>query len=145
MYSFDASSRAPYQRYIPSMRTAQDATGGGASNTPIYDALYSEYRRLFRALPGDRSGEESLQFKGFAAWHAEYPPFAPGGRHRGDPGGAAGTGNGGVSGANGGPGGGANGSGGAANGSGGRTGRRGGANGDGPAALPPGRGDNRMR
>ncbi|MGW4896379.1 hypothetical protein ACWEQL_29620 [Kitasatospora sp. NPDC004240] len=36
------------------------------STTPIYDELYSEYRRLFRALPGDRSGEENLKFTGFA-------------------------------------------------------------------------------
>ncbi|MEV7601823.1 hypothetical protein AB0O91_31115 [Kitasatospora sp. NPDC089797] len=36
------------------------------STTPIYDELYSEYRRLFRALPGDRSGEEDLLFTGFA-------------------------------------------------------------------------------
>jgi hypothetical protein len=105
VHTFDASSRAPYQRYIPSMRTAQDTAGGSGSNTPIYDALCSEYRRLFRTLPGDRSGEESLQFKGFTAWHAQYPPCAPGGRHRGEGGSAAG----------------------------------------GPAALPPGRGDNRMR
>ncbi|WP_069463483.1 hypothetical protein [Actinacidiphila rubida] len=63
------------------MRTAQDVAGG--SGTPIYDALYSEYRRLFRTLPGDRSGEEQLQFRGFAAWHAQYPPLSPGGRHRG--------------------------------------------------------------
>jgi hypothetical protein len=101
VHTFDASSsRSPYQRYIPSMRSAQEyATGSG---TPIYDALYSEYRRLFRTLPGDRSGEEQLHFKGFAAWHAEYPPFDPGaagGRHRGD----------------------------------------------GPAALPPGRSDNRLQ
>ncbi|AKH81639.1 hypothetical protein AA958_04885 [Streptomyces sp. CNQ-509] len=32
------------------------------SGTPIYDALFAEYRRLFRALPGDRSGEEQLRF-----------------------------------------------------------------------------------
>jgi hypothetical protein len=117
------------------MRTAQDGSGSGASNTPIYDALYSEYQRLFRTLPGDRSGEESLQFKGFAAWQAEYPPLAPGGRHRSAPGGAG-------SGGPHGPGSGVNGG---ANGRGGRTGRRGGTNGDGPAALPPGRGDDRDR
>ncbi|MFJ6216102.1 hypothetical protein ACIQGZ_22615 [Streptomyces sp. NPDC092296] len=35
------------------------------SATPIYDALYAEYRRLFRALPGDRAGEEDLRFTGF--------------------------------------------------------------------------------
>ncbi|MEU9759505.1 hypothetical protein AB0D98_06925 [Streptomyces sp. NPDC047987] len=38
---------------------------GGQSQTPIYDALYSEYRRSFRALPGDRSGEENLGFVAF--------------------------------------------------------------------------------
>ncbi|WP_344293676.1 hypothetical protein [Streptomyces synnematoformans] len=32
------------------------------SGTPIYDALFAEYRRLFRALPGDRTGEEQLRF-----------------------------------------------------------------------------------
>ncbi|MFC4036028.1 hypothetical protein ACFO3J_31895 [Streptomyces polygonati] len=78
------------------MRTAQDSAGG--SGTPIYDALYSEYRRLFRTLPGDRSGEEQLDFDGVAAWRPQYQPFAPGGRHRGN---------------------------------------------NGPAALPPGRGDGR--
>ncbi|MFD9795336.1 hypothetical protein ACFWXK_30795 [Streptomyces sp. NPDC059070] len=48
------------------MRPAQDFTGAH-SPTPIYDALYSEYRRSFRALPGDRSGEDDLGFRGFAA------------------------------------------------------------------------------
>ncbi|MBB5937446.1 hypothetical protein [Streptomyces zagrosensis] len=36
-----------------------------ASATPIFDALYAEYRRSFRALPGDRSGEEDLEFTAF--------------------------------------------------------------------------------
>ncbi|WP_371651754.1 MULTISPECIES: hypothetical protein [unclassified Streptomyces] len=48
------------------MRPAQDLSGGHSA-TPIYDALYSEYRRSFRALPGDRSGEDDLGFRGFAA------------------------------------------------------------------------------
>ncbi|WP_173264921.1 hypothetical protein [Streptomyces pacificus] len=39
--------------------------GRNASATPIYDTLYSEYRRAFRTLPGDRTGEEDLAFKGF--------------------------------------------------------------------------------
>nr|WP_246193335.1 hypothetical protein [Kitasatospora atroaurantiaca] len=47
------------------MRPSYDAEHP-SSATPIYDALYSEYRRLFRALPGDRSGEEDLRFAGFA-------------------------------------------------------------------------------
>ncbi|MER6125104.1 hypothetical protein ABT173_21180 [Streptomyces sp. NPDC001795] len=38
----------------------------GSSATPIYDALYSEYLRSFRAYPGDRSGEEDLGFIAFA-------------------------------------------------------------------------------
>ncbi|MFF8609441.1 hypothetical protein ACF06X_26270 [Streptomyces sp. NPDC015346] len=46
------------------MRPAQDITAG-QSATPIYDALYSEYRRSFRTLPGDRSGEEDLAFRSF--------------------------------------------------------------------------------
>ncbi|MFJ9828106.1 hypothetical protein ACIRSU_27640 [Streptomyces sp. NPDC101160] len=46
------------------MRAAQDSSAG-FSATPIYDALYSEYRRSFRTLPGDRSGEEELAFRAF--------------------------------------------------------------------------------
>ncbi|WP_443078740.1 hypothetical protein [Streptomyces sp. NBC_01497] len=46
------------------MRPAQDLVDG-YSTTPIYDALYSEYLRSFRALPGDRSGEENLGFTAF--------------------------------------------------------------------------------
>ncbi|MFF8878966.1 hypothetical protein [Streptomyces flaveolus] len=38
---------------------------GGPSATPIYDTLYAEYVRSFRSLPGDRSGEEELEFTGF--------------------------------------------------------------------------------
>ncbi|MER5499522.1 MULTISPECIES: hypothetical protein [unclassified Streptomyces] len=48
------------------MRPTQ-APSGGQSHTPIYDALYSEYRRSFRALPGDRSGEENLGFLSFGS------------------------------------------------------------------------------
>ncbi|KOT35598.1 hypothetical protein ADK47_12310 [Streptomyces rimosus subsp. rimosus] len=50
------------------MRPSHDATtatvtaphAAPVSATPIYDSLYAEYRRSFRALPGDRSGEEGL-------------------------------------------------------------------------------------
>lgn len=48
------------------MRHARDGSPG-RSATPIYDALYSEYLRAFKTLPGDRSGEEDLDFKGFGA------------------------------------------------------------------------------
>ncbi|WP_328722504.1 hypothetical protein OHT52_25400 [Streptomyces sp. NBC_00247] len=48
------------------MRPSRDLPGG-SSPTPIYDALYSEYLRSFRALPGDRSGEESLSFLNFTS------------------------------------------------------------------------------
>ncbi|RKN43729.1 hypothetical protein [Streptomyces hoynatensis] len=48
--------RAPYE-------------GPTASATPIYDSLCAEYRRLFRALPGDRSGEEELRFVAFGTIH----------------------------------------------------------------------------
>lgn len=55
--------RSPHQqpRYgQPAFEQSADPTA-----TPIYDALYAEYRRLLRALPGDRSGEEELRFVGF--------------------------------------------------------------------------------
>ncbi|MGW7411908.1 hypothetical protein [Streptomyces sp. NPDC054863] len=47
------------------MRPSQEAPPH-PTFTPIYDALYSEYRRSFRALPGDRSGEEDLGFTAFS-------------------------------------------------------------------------------
>ena len=68
--------RQQYQTQLPSMRPAQD-TSGGYSTTPIYDALYSEYLRSFRTLPGDRTGEESLGFTAFGTGlhgsHRSYP------------------------------------------------------------------------
>lgn len=75
MHTFDAS-RAQFRSQIPAMRAASQDTPGG-SGTPIYDALYAEYRRLFRSLPGDRTGEESLRFNGFEPLHRAA------GRHRG--------------------------------------------------------------
>ncbi|MFD0404076.1 hypothetical protein [Kitasatospora sp. NPDC127116] len=69
MYSYDVSAApgrsATASRSIPGMRPSYDAEHPHSA-TPIYDELYSEYRRLFRALPGDRSGEEDLKFTGFA-------------------------------------------------------------------------------
>ncbi|MED7948226.1 hypothetical protein [Streptomyces sp. BE303] len=56
------------------MRPSYDAEHPHSA-TPIYDELYSEYRRLFRALPGDRSGEENLKFAGFAVRDG-YPVLA---------------------------------------------------------------------
>ncbi|MGW7100739.1 hypothetical protein [Streptomyces sp. NPDC054883] len=47
------------------MRPSLD-TAPAASHTPIYDLLYSEYLRAFRALPGDRTGEEDLGFTSFS-------------------------------------------------------------------------------
>ncbi|MET8539513.1 hypothetical protein ABZW03_02485 [Kitasatospora sp. NPDC004799] len=69
VYSYDVSASpgrsATASRSIPGMRPSYDAEHPHSA-TPIYDELYSEYRRLFRALPGDRSGEEDLKFTGFA-------------------------------------------------------------------------------
>ncbi|UQI44305.1 hypothetical protein M1P56_08085 [Streptomyces sp. HU2014] len=67
MHSYEPASRIPYPNHIPGMRPSRDAAPQShpASVTPIYDALYSEYRRSFRALPFDRSGEEDLRFVGF--------------------------------------------------------------------------------
>ncbi|WP_144385042.1 hypothetical protein [Streptomyces sp. SAJ15] len=70
VHAYDPASRASYQHHIPGMRPSQDPSADYAqarSATPIYDALYAEYRRLFRALPGDTTGDEDLGFKGFAA------------------------------------------------------------------------------
>ncbi|MFI8816651.1 MULTISPECIES: hypothetical protein [unclassified Streptomyces] len=67
------------------MRPSRDSEG--KSPTPIYDALYSEYRRSFRALPGDRSGEENLGFSSFGTGlFGVRPPLghsATGGHHGG--------------------------------------------------------------
>lgn len=64
------------------MRPAQDLADG-RSSTPIYDALYSEYRRSFRALPGDHSGEEDLRFNAFGTtpYGFRRPPQEPYPRH----------------------------------------------------------------
>ncbi|MGW4974010.1 hypothetical protein ACWEP3_29670, partial [Streptomyces albidoflavus] len=65
MHAYDPSRSRPLPpSSIPSMRPAQDLTDG-RSPTPIFDALCAEYRRSFRALPGDRSGEEDLRFHAF--------------------------------------------------------------------------------
>ncbi|WP_327684314.1 hypothetical protein [Kitasatospora sp. NBC_00458] len=78
MYSYDVPAAhrrsATASRAIPGMRPSYDAEHPH-STTPIYDELYSEYRRLFRALPGDRSGEENLKFAGFAVRDG-YPVLA---------------------------------------------------------------------
>lgn len=58
MHAYDVSRRRPPQS-IPSARPAQDSPAA-RSATPIYDALYAEWVKSFRTLPGDRSGEEGL-------------------------------------------------------------------------------------
>nr|WP_240982759.1 hypothetical protein [Streptomyces sp. S3(2020)] len=51
----------------------------GPSATPIYDALYAEYVKSFRSLPGDRSGEEELGFTAFGSLPQElYGGHRPG-------------------------------------------------------------------
>ncbi|MHC5906979.1 hypothetical protein ACVNF4_24215 [Streptomyces sp. S6] len=64
MHTYDTSlwpSYTPSYTAIPSARPGQDTQPA----TPIYDALYAEYVKSFRALPGDRSGEEELGFTAF--------------------------------------------------------------------------------
>ncbi|MBW1599245.1 hypothetical protein [Streptomyces sp. JJ38] len=88
----DARYPQPDSGSIPAMRPPHEAAAGrtGRSATPIFDALYAEYRRLFRALPGDRSGEEQLRFGGFDGLGSRYgTDFTPvpqerrrGGAHR---------------------------------------------------------------
>lgn len=63
MHTYDAPRRPSFQP-IPSSRPAPDHPGC-PSATPIYDALYAEWVKSFRTLPGDRSGEEQLGFTAF--------------------------------------------------------------------------------
>jgi hypothetical protein len=66
------------------MRPAFERDAG--RDTPIYDALYGEFRRLFRTLPGDRTGEEGFKLPYFSDFHTpQVPHLAPpgAGRHRG--------------------------------------------------------------
>ena len=65
MHAYDVPRRQSYPP-IPSARAAQDSSGS-PSATPIYDALYAEWVKSYRALPGDRSGEEDLGFTGFGS------------------------------------------------------------------------------
>lgn len=63
MHAYDVPRRPSYSP-IRSARPGHDPHGS-PSATPIYDALYAEYVKSYRALPGDRSGEEDLVFVGF--------------------------------------------------------------------------------
>ncbi|MBO7935459.1 MULTISPECIES: hypothetical protein [Streptomyces] len=65
MHTYDVPRR-PALPSVPSARPAQDPQGG-PSATPIYDALYAEYVKTFRSLPGDRSGEDDLGFTAFGS------------------------------------------------------------------------------
>ncbi|CAL9412495.1 hypothetical protein SUDANB15_01674 [Streptomyces sp. enrichment culture] len=64
MHAYDVPRRQSLASVPAPGRPAQDSRSG-LSATPIYDALYTEYVRSFRALPGDRSGEEDLGFTAF--------------------------------------------------------------------------------
>ncbi|MFJ3305831.1 hypothetical protein ACIPSA_22405 [Streptomyces sp. NPDC086549] len=64
MHAYDVPPRRPSFSSIPAARAGQE-TPGGSSATPIYDTLYAEWVRSFRTLPGDRSGEEELEFTAF--------------------------------------------------------------------------------
>ncbi|MFD9371199.1 hypothetical protein ACFWA6_26340 [Streptomyces sp. NPDC060020] len=67
MHSYDSSRAPSYPSTVPALRPARDRDSAPAvSHTPIYDTLYSEYLRAFRALPGDRTGEEDLGFTAFS-------------------------------------------------------------------------------
>ncbi|WP_432145531.1 hypothetical protein [Streptomyces sp. bgisy084] len=64
MHAYDPSVPAQYTHPIPGMRPSRDHgtthTADHDSATPIYDALYAEWRRSFRALPGDRTDEPEI-------------------------------------------------------------------------------------
>ena len=77
MHTYDVPGHRPFQpvpasgstrrpsREVTASRPVHDPHQGGSSATPIYDALYAEWIRAFRTLPGDRHGEENLDFKAF--------------------------------------------------------------------------------
>jgi hypothetical protein len=67
VHAYDVPRRQSYQP-TRSAVAVQDP-----SATPIYDALYAEYVRSFRACPGDRSGEEELVFTGFSLSYGTRP------------------------------------------------------------------------
>ena len=64
MHTYDVPRRQSLASVPAPVRPAQDSRSG-LSATPIYDALYTEYVKSFRSLPGDRSGEEELGFTAF--------------------------------------------------------------------------------
>lgn len=64
MHAYDVPRRQSFASVPAPVRPAQDSRSG-LSATPIYDALYTEYVKSFRSLPGDRSGEEELGFTAF--------------------------------------------------------------------------------
>ncbi|SDJ95341.1 hypothetical protein SAMN05421806_103467 [Streptomyces indicus] len=71
----------PSRHPIPGMRPSGE-TPPSHSATPIYDDLYAEWRRSFKALPGDRTGEEDLGFTAFGNM-PQAPPRHP--RHEPPP------------------------------------------------------------
>ncbi|WP_042375015.1 hypothetical protein [Streptacidiphilus neutrinimicus] len=84
MQAFETYPTAPRLAWpattaIPAMRPAFERSA--ERDTPIYDALYAEFRRLFRSLPGDRTGEENFRLPYFADFTAPHTPQTPG-RHR---------------------------------------------------------------
>jgi hypothetical protein len=85
VHTYDAFPRNPYASQIPPMRAPHEGFVTSSSSTPIYDALREEWRRLFRALPFDRTGEEVLQahamFRGWLPVDGHPAPRGTG-RHR---------------------------------------------------------------
>ncbi|MFI8086720.1 hypothetical protein ACIF9R_00180 [Streptomyces sp. NPDC086080] len=64
MHAYDVPRRQSLASVPAPVRPAQDSRSGHSA-TPIYDALYTEYVKSFRSLPGDRSGEEDMGFTAF--------------------------------------------------------------------------------
>ncbi|AIR97567.1 hypothetical protein [Streptomyces glaucescens] len=91
MHAYDAPRRQPYPSVPPPSRPVPDRSA--PSPTPIYDKLYAEYVKSFRALPGDRSGEEKLGFTAFGSipYGAASPSGSPGGALAGSLGGSYGA------------------------------------------------------
>ncbi|MEU3840032.1 hypothetical protein AB0E88_08360 [Streptomyces sp. NPDC028635] len=76
MHNYDVPRRQSFSSVPPPPRVGQESHRG-PSATPIYDALYAEYVKSFRSLPGDRSGEEELGFTAFGSIRHGGGPAVP--------------------------------------------------------------------
>lgn len=74
---------------VPPAIPGNQAVSQGGSPTPIFDRLFEEWQRMFRAVPGDRYGEGYNQSGAYAYPNVPqtpvntpaYDPYTPHPRH----------------------------------------------------------------